>query len=143
MSDPFNLERFVAAQAPVYANVMAELAQGRKRSHWMWFIFPQIAGLGFSAMAQHYAIASRSEAIAYLKHELLGVRLIECTLVLAGDGKSATEIFGSPDDLKFCSSMTLFKQASGNPVFESALRKFCAGQEDARTLEILASLRGG
>jgi uncharacterized protein (DUF1810 family) len=137
-TDLFDPERFVEAQAPVYAQVVAELAQGRKRSHWIWFIFPQIVGLGFSAMAQHFAIASREEAVAYLKHEVLGPRLIECVnLVLAVEGRTINEILGSPDDLKFRSSMTLFKSVSDNPVFSLALRKFYAGAEDARTLEIL------
>jgi uncharacterized protein (DUF1810 family) len=139
MPDPFNLERFVEAQAPVYAQVVAELARGAKRSHWMWFVFPQIAGLGFSAMAQHYAITSREEAAAYLAHAVLGPRLVECVkLVLAVEGRTISEIFGSPDDLKFRSSMTLFKRVSDNPVFDQALRKYCGGVEDARTREILS-----
>ena len=138
MIDPFNLERFVDAQAPVYAQVLSELVQGRKRSHWMWFIFPQIAGLGHSAMARHFAVSSRDEAAAYLAHPVLGPRLIECvSRVLAIDGKTINEILGSPDDLKFRSSMTLFSTVSDNPVFDLALRKFYEDAEDERTLEIL------
>jgi uncharacterized protein (DUF1810 family) len=143
MTDPFNLERFVEAQAPVYAQVLAELAQGKKRSHWIWFIFPQVAGLGFSAMAQTYAIGSRGEAVAYLAHAVLGPRLIECVkLVLAVEGRSINSILGSPDDLKFRSSMTLFKSVSENPVFDQALQKFFVGVDDARTLEILMDKDG-
>src|SRR6202046_3699066 len=113
MADPYDLQRFVDAQAPVIEQVRDELARGHKRSHWMWFVFPQIAGLGFSAMAQKYAIASLDEAQAYLRHPVLGPRLEGCTrLVLAVDGRSAHDIFGSPDDMKFRSSMTLFSQAA-------------------------------
>src|ERR1044072_813603 len=104
-NDPFDLQRFVDAQAPVYDRVLAELREGRKRSHWMWFVFPQIAGLGSSPMAQRYAIASRAEAAAYISHSLLGLRLRECTrLVNAVEGKAVHDIFGSPDDMKFHSS---------------------------------------
>src|SRR5260370_19840860 len=104
MSDPFQLQRFLDAQAPVYPRVVAELQQGQKQSHWMWFIFPQLAGLGHSAMAQRYAIASRDEAVAYLDHGVLGPRLRECTaLVNAVEGRTIREILGSPDDLIFCS----------------------------------------
>src|SRR6201992_3847647 len=106
MSDSFDLRRFVKAQEPVYPRVVEELSLGRKRSHWMWFVFPQIAGLGFSAMAQRFAIGSRAEAVAYFGHDILGPRLIECTgLVLAESDKSITEILGSPDDMKFRSCM--------------------------------------
>src|SRR6185369_8221544 len=109
MPDAFNLQRFVDAQDKVYARVVAELSAGRKQSHWMWFIFPQLAGLGFSAMAQRYAISSPEEAAAYLTHDILGPRLVECTrLVLAVPDKTILAILGSPDDLKFRSSMTLF-----------------------------------
>jgi uncharacterized protein (DUF1810 family) len=138
MIDPFNLERFVDAQAPVYAQVLSELVQGRKRSHWMWFFFPQIAGLGHSAMARHFAVSSRDEAAAYLAHRVLGPRLVECvSRLLAIDGRTINEILGSPDDLKFRSSMTLFSTVSDNPVFDLALRKFYEDAEDERTLEIL------
>lgn len=138
MTDQFDLHRFVAAQAPLYAQAMSELRDGRKRSHWMWFIFPQIAGLGHSAMAHRYAIASRHEAVAYLKHPVLGSRLRECTETVCGiEARSIGEIFGSPDDLKFRSSMTLFEAVSGDPLFRSALDKFCAGESDPATLAIL------
>src|SRR2546422_10623815 len=111
MDDPHDLQRFVDAQHPVYARVRQELARGAKASHWMWFVFPQLKGLGRSALAQHYGIASREEALAYWRHPLLGPRLKECTeLVIAVDGKTALQILGSPDDLKFCSSMTLFER---------------------------------
>jgi len=136
MDDPFDLQRFVAAQAPVYAQVAAELAAGRKRSHWMWFVFPQLKGLGRSAMAQHYGIASPAEARAYWAHPLLGPRLAQCTgLVLAIDGLSVHEIFGSPDDLKFRSCMTLFAQATSEPLFTRALEKYFGGEADPRTVE--------
>jgi uncharacterized protein (DUF1810 family) len=137
--DPHNLQRFVDAQAPVIDQVRAELAQGRKRSHWMWFVFPQIAGLGYSAMAQLYAIGSLDEARAYLRHPLLGPRLEDCTqLVLAVEGRTATEILGSPDDMKFRSSMTLFAHASPKrPIFAEALRTYFAGEADPETLKRL------
>lgn len=136
MDDRFDLERFVQAQAGICEQVVAELRAGRKRSHWMWFVFPQLAGLGYSAMAQRCAIASLDEARAYLEHPILGARLRECSaLVLAVPGKTAHEIFGSPDDLKFHSSMTLFHRAApAEPVFGECLRKYFAGQEDALTL---------
>jgi uncharacterized protein (DUF1810 family) len=109
MNDPFDLQRFLDGQMPIYAQVLAELRRGQKQSHWMWFVFPQLSGLGHSAMAQHFAIASREEAVAYLGHPLLGSRLKECTaLVRAVEGRAIREILGSPDDLKFHSSMTLF-----------------------------------
>ena len=136
MDDPHHLQRFVEAQAPVIDRVRAELAQGRKRSHWMWFVFPQIAGLGFSAMAQRYAIGSLNEAQAYLAHPVLGPRLEECTqLVLKVEDRAASDIFGWPDDMKFRSSMTLFTQAAPhNPVFAEALSKYFDGEADAETL---------
>src|SRR5476651_1694361 len=113
MDDPHDLQRFVDAQEPVIERVRAELAQGRKRSHWMWFVFPQIAGLGFSAMAQRFAIGSRAEALAYLVHDILGPRLLECSsLVMAASEKAIADILGSPDDMKFRSSMTLFDAVS-------------------------------
>jgi uncharacterized protein (DUF1810 family) len=136
--DPYNLKRFEEAQAPVYARVCEELRVGEKRSHWMWFIFPQILGLGRSPMAERFAIGSLEEARVYLAHRVLGERLRECTaLVNAVEGKTASEIFGFPDDLKFCSSMTLFAKAGdekGSP-FEEALRKYFHGQMDQETLE--------
>jgi uncharacterized protein (DUF1810 family) len=107
VSDSFDLQRFVDAQASIYRQVVEELSRGRKQTHWMWFIFPQIAGLGFSAMAQRFAIGSHAEAVAYLEHDLLGPRLVECTgLVLAASEKPVTDILGSPDDMKFRSCMT-------------------------------------
>jgi len=141
MTDPFDLERFVRAQAPVYPDVQGELSRGRKQSHWMWFVFPQIAGLGFSAMSQRYAIGSRTEAEAYLAHSVLGARLIECTRqVLAVQGRSINAILGAPDDAKFRSSMTLFGAVSDQPIFGEALARYFAGERDAATLEILATL---
>jgi len=133
-----NLERFVEAQAPVYDRALAELKAGRKQSHWMWFVFPQIAGLGRSPMAQHYAIQNLAEARAYLAHPLLGTRLRECTqAVLDVEGKTAHEIFGSPDDLKFRSSLTLFDLASPDNIFRTALEKYFDGEADALTVEKL------
>lgn len=136
MHDPYRLERFVRAQAPVYSTVVAELRSGRKRSHWMWFIFPQIAGLGHSAMAQAYALASLDEARAYLAHPLLGVRLCECAgLVAAIAGKSAQDIFPYPDDLKFHSSMTLFAQAAEDKqLFLDCLQQYFGGKPDPHTI---------
>jgi uncharacterized protein (DUF1810 family) len=139
MTDCFDLQRFVDAQAPLYQRVLAELRQGQKRSHWMWFIFPQLAGLGHSAMAQRFAIASRDEAAAYLAHGILGPRLSECTaLVNAIEGRSIREILGSPDDLKFCSSMTLFGAVASDPAFGQTIAKFCGGGPDQKTLDLLA-----
>ena len=137
MSDPYDLQRFVDAQDPVFEQVCSELRDGRKRSHWMWFIFPQIRGLGRSPTARLYAISSLDEAGAYLNHPILGPRLRRCTeLANRIDGRSARQIFGSPDDLKFCSSMTLFAHAaSDNGVFHEALDKFYGGQHDGKTLE--------
>ena len=139
MSDPFQLQRFLDAQAPVYPRVVAELQQGQKQSHWMWFIFPQLAGLGHSPMAQRFAIASRDEAVAYLDHGVLGPRLRECTvLVNAVEGRTIREILGPPDDLKFRSSMTLFDAVSSDAVFAEAIAKFYGGRPDPRTLALLA-----
>ena len=138
--DPHGLDRFVEAQAPIYDEVRAELAAGRKTSHWMWFVFPQLRGLGSSAMAQHYGIGSLAEARAYLAHPLLGMRLREgVTLLLALEGRSAREIFGTVDAMKLCSSLTLFAQAAGagEPLFREALARYCGGVEDARTLALL------
>jgi uncharacterized protein (DUF1810 family) len=132
----FDLQRFVEAQDPVIERVRAELRAGRKASHWMWFVFPQIAGLGSSPMARRYAIASLDEARAYLAHPVLGSRLRECTqLVTAIEGRSATEIFGRPDDLKFRSSMTLFARAAEEDgVFLEALQKYFPAGLDPATL---------
>ena len=139
MNDPHNLSRFEEAQAPVYQQVLAELREGHKRSHWMWFIFPQLAGLGHSAMAQRFAIASLDEAKAYLAHPVLGARLRECArLVLAVPDRSIHYIFGSPDDLKFRSSMTLFSRAGpAEPVFQQCLTKYFAGHGDPQSIALL------
>jgi len=136
MDDPYNLQRFIEAQEHVYAQVCAELRQGRKTSHWMWFIFPQIRGLGSSETAQYFAIAGRQEAAAYAAHPVLGARLRECTaLVLQVDNKSVEQIFGYPDNLKFHSSMTLFaRTAEENQVFLDALKKYFSGALDPQTL---------
>ena len=138
-SDPFDLQRFVDAQARVYASVVDELRDGRKRSHWIWFIFPQIAGLGSSATAARYAISSLDEARAYLRHDVLGPRLRECTrLVNAVQNRALGEIFGSPDDMKVRSSMTLFAHAADeNGDFVELLARYCDGQEDPLTLQRL------
>jgi uncharacterized protein (DUF1810 family) len=141
MADPYDLQRFVDAQEGVYPRVVAELSRGHKQTHWMWFIFPQVAGLGFSPMAQRFAIRSREEAASYLSHELLGQRLIECTgLVLAVDDRTINDIFGAPDDIKFRSSMTLFSEVSGLPIFDRAIEKYFAGEKDKGTLGILIAL---
>ena len=134
--DPFDLQRFVDAQAPVYERVRTELKSGRKQSHWMWFIFPQIAGLGRSVTAQRYAISSLDEARAYIAHPILGPRLRECThLVVQVNGKSTYEILGSPDDMKFHSCMTLFARAAPDEeAFMDALEKYFGGAEDQATI---------
>ncbi len=139
MTDPFNLQRFVDAQAPVYDAVVRELVAGEKRSHWMWFVFPQIAGLGMSPTSVFYAIASLDEAKAYLAHPALGLRLRDCTrLVLAAEGRTARQIFGAVDEMKFRSSMTLFACAEpGTSVFADGLDAFFAGERDPATLAIL------
>jgi uncharacterized protein (DUF1810 family) len=133
---PFDLDRFVDAQAPVIDRVREELKRGRKQTHWMWFVFPQIEGLGYSAMAERYAIRSLEEAKAYMAHPLLGTRLKVCTsLALAVRDRSIHDIFGSPDDLKFHSSMTLFARAAPEAAeFRAALEKYFGGDEDAATL---------
>lgn len=137
--DPFRLKRFVSAQAPVISDVLRELHEGRKRSHWMWFIFPQLRGLGRSSTAMLYGIGSLGEARAYLTHPVLGPRLVRCTkAVLAIQGSTLSAIFGSPDDVKFCSSMTLFSYVIGESqsTFRQALDGCCGGA-DQRTLAIL------
>jgi uncharacterized protein (DUF1810 family) len=138
-NDPFDLQRFVDAQDAVFDRVCAELRAGRKQTHWMWFIFPQLAGLGSSSIAIRYAISSRHEAEAYLAHKTVGPRLRQCTqLVNDISGRSVSEIFGYPDDLKFRSSMTLFvKVASAEQSFADALQKYFAGQPDKQTLLLL------
>jgi uncharacterized protein (DUF1810 family) len=137
--DSYNLKRFLDAQKPVYEHVCSELKDGIKRSHWMWFVFPQIAGLGYSATAAKFAISSLAEAKEYLQHPVLGTRLVECTeLVNRISGRNIHDIFGSPDNLKFRSSMTLFaKAAPENPVFKEAIRKYFGGEYDHRTEELL------
>ena len=137
--DLYNLERFVEAQAPVFEQVSSELHAGRKMSHWMWFIFPQIAGLGRSPTAIEYAISGVDEARAFLAHPILGPRLKECTqLVLLVENRIAAQIFGSPDDMKFRSCMTLFAQASPeDDIFSSALQKYFRGIPDQMTLDRL------
>jgi uncharacterized protein (DUF1810 family) len=139
-ADRFDLQRFVDAQEPVYGAVVDELRNGAKRSHWIWFVFPQLQGLGRSPTAQHFGISSLDEARAYLADEVLGPRLRECTrLVLAVDGRSVQQIFGSPDDLKVRSSMTLFARAThDNADFLAVLDKFYGGEQDSVTLDLLA-----
>ena len=145
MSEP-DLIRFVEAQAPVYSQVIAELSDGRKRTHWMWFIFPQLAGLGFSAMAQRYAIRDLDQARRYLADPILGSRLRhDLRLLMGHKGRSALEILGSPDDLKLRSCLTLFGQAASDQsdrgLFKEALDQFYGGEPDRRTLELLRSMQ--
>ena len=137
--DIYDLNRFLIAQEGVYERALAELKGGQKRTHWMWFIFPQIDGLGYSPTAMRYSIKSMEEARQYLDHAVLGKRLLECTeAVVALKGGSASEIFGYPDDLKFKSSMTLFEKITGTgSVFSFALDKYCHGERDAKTLRLL------
>jgi uncharacterized protein (DUF1810 family) len=138
-ADRFDLQRFVTAQAGVIDGVLQELGAGRKRSHWMWFVFPQLKALGRSPTALHFGLASIDEARAYWAHPLLGLRLKACTQrVLGVEARSALQVFGMPDALKFCSSMTLFERAAADePVFAQALDRYCAGQRDAQTLALL------
>jgi uncharacterized protein (DUF1810 family) len=142
-ADPYDLERFVTAQANVYDQALSELAAGRKRTHWMWFIFPQLSGLGQSVMSQRYAIQSPAEAEAYLDHPVLGRRLRDCvSAMLAVKARSAHDILGYPDDLKFRSSMTLFSAVSDdNSLFHMAINRFFEDQPDRKTLELLANSR--
>jgi len=140
MDDPFDLQRFVDAQQPVYDQALSELRTGRKTSHWMWFVFPQLRALGRSGTAQFYGLASRDEALAYWRHPLLGPRLRECaaTLLAAAPGRSAHSILGSPDDLKLRSCTTLFAAvAPEEPVFRALLERFYSGQADPRTWQLL------
>ena len=140
--DPHDLNRFLSAQEGVYERALAELKGGQKRTHWMWYIFPQIEGLGYSPAAKRYSIKSIEEARQYLDHPVLGKRLWECTeAVIALKGGSLSEIFGYPDDLKFKSSMTLFEKIAGpGSVFSSALDRYCHGERDAATLRLLTVL---
>jgi uncharacterized protein (DUF1810 family) len=137
--DPYDLQRFVDAQTANYADAVAELARGQKRTHWIWYVFPQLAGLGRSAIAQRYGIKSLDEAKAYAAHPILGPRLIECTgLMLAVRDRSATQILGAPDDMKFHSSMTLFAIAAPEvSQFKTALDSYFGGEADAGTLRLL------
>lgn len=139
VNDPFDLERFVRAQEGDYERALAEIKDGRKRSHWMWYIFPQIEGLGFSAMSQRYAIRSRAEAQAYFEHPLLGPRLVACVDALLDlEGRSVEQIFGFPDDQKLRSSATLFAAVSPtSSVFQRLLEKYFHEQRDAATLRLL------
>jgi len=138
--DHFNLQRFAAVQAPAYSTVLRELRDAYKRSHWMWYIFPQLRGLGFSSTAQFYGLTGLDEARAYLDHPVLGPRLIECTqIVVDAQAASLHAIFGSPDDLKFCSSMTLFDLVAPNGVFNQALERWCNGRRDERTIALTAT----
>jgi uncharacterized protein (DUF1810 family) len=140
-NDPYNLEHFIDAQNSVYERVRAELSAGQKQGHWIWFIFPQLRGLGMSAMSQEFGISSLDEAKAYINHPILGARLRECTqLVLNVQNRSVDEIFGYPDNLKFKSSMTLFaKSISDNLIFKNTLEKYFGGEGDPSTLERLGS----
>lgn len=139
---PFDLTRFTSAQAGIYDRVLSELRTGQKRSHWMWYIFPQITGLGYSATAKYYAIKSTEEAREYLDHPVLGARLLECAeTVLAIEGRSVSEIFGSPDDVKLRSSMTLFASISEpGSVFALVLDKFFNGHRDHKTLNLMETM---
>src|SRR4249919_1760017 len=139
MDDPYDLSRFVEAQEHKFAQAVSELADGHKASHWMWFVFPQLRGLGRSPMAIRFGIESLDEARAYLAHPLLGPRLKQCVqLALRIDGRSITEIFGSPDDMKFRSCMTLFDRAAPDEtLFAKGLQKYFGGAPDTRTLELL------
>lgn len=139
--DPFDLQRFVKAQESAYAAAFAELRTGRKRGHWIWFVFPQLKGLGWSSTSQHYGIKDLAEARAYHEHPVLGPRLTECTeAVLAVEGGTANGIFGHPDDLKFRSCMTLFHQACPETAaFGRALERFYSGEPDPITLKLLGN----
>lgn len=139
--DPYDLKRFLSAQEPIFESVLAELRNGQKRSHWMWFIFPQIEGLGHSPTSMYYAIKSLDEAREYLNHPILGSRLAECAEILLGfEGKTAAEIFGFPDDMKLKSSMTLFAcTANSGSVFERVLEKYFDGKRDENTLYLLGN----
>ena len=137
-SDPFDLNRFISAQNKVYDRVVAELKNGRKRSHWMWYVFPQLDGLAQSTTSKYYAIKTRDEAIAYLKHSILGARLRECcNLILTIEDKTVSQIFGYPDDRKLKSSMTLFSEVSTDSIFIHVLNKYFQGELDVKTLQLL------
>ena len=143
MAEPFDLDRFVTAQATSYDSALAEIHRGAKRSHWMWYIFPQIAGLGRSEIARHYAIRSLGEAQAYLAHPLLGQRLLECVAALqALPHTTAENVFGGVDAVKLRSSLTLFEAAGGNPIFAAAIDRWFDGRRDDATLRLLDEARG-
>lgn len=143
MAEPFDLDRFVTAQATSYDSALAEIHRGAKRSHWMWYIFPQIAGLGRSEIARHYAIRSLGEAQAYLAHPLLGPRLLECVAALqALPHTTAENVFGGVDAVKLRSSLTLFEAAGGNPIFAAAINRWFDGRRDDATLRLLDEARG-
>lgn len=139
MTTQYNLSRFLSAQERDYATALSEIKNGRKRSHWMWYIFPQIQGLGFSETSKHYAIKNAEEASAYLQHPVLGARLLEISnALLQGHSSNATAVFGSPDDMKLKSSMTLFAALpDANPVFQQVLDKFYGGAKDSKTLQMI------
>jgi uncharacterized protein (DUF1810 family) len=141
--DPFDLNRFISAQAEIYERVLSELRSGRKRSHWMWYIFPQIEGLGQSSTTRYYSIKSIEEARAYLDHPVLGPRLVQCAeAVLAIEGRMVSDIFGYPDDMKLKSSMTLFSSVAGpDSVFLSVLDKYFQGERDIRTIQLLGNIK--
>jgi len=141
MSDPFDLNRFLQAQLNVYEGVLIELGAGAKTGHWMWYVFPQIIGLGKSPTTRRYAIKSAAEAVAYLEHTVLGVRLLQCTRLVYGlSGRSVEKIFGFPDNLKFCSSMTLFAEVSSEEIFNRVLEKYFEAKPDMATTDILKGL---
>lgn len=138
VTDPHGLARFVEAQEAAYSTALAEIRRGAKRTHWMWFIFPQLAGLGHSATARHFAIGSIEEAMAYLADPILGGRLRECVDALQDVvGRTATEVFGPVDATKLKSSLTLFAEAGGGPIFDAALERWFGGERDGRTLTLL------
>jgi uncharacterized protein (DUF1810 family) len=140
--DPYDLNRFVRAQEPIYQDVIRELGRGRKQSHWMWFIFPQIDGLGFSVTSKYYALKSVEEARQYLDHTVLGSRLRQCTeLVLQTNGKNVSDIFEYPDDMKLHSSMTLFDFAEPDSIFARVLEKYFDGKRDKKTIEIVGLVK--
>ena len=139
--DPHDLSRFVEAQVGIYERALSEIRAGRKRSHWMWFIFPQLRGLGSSSAAQFYGIASLDEAAAYLAHPVLGTRLRECVdLVLATSGRTAVQILGTIDAMKFRSSLTLFEKAAGEERFAQAIERFYGGERDPKTVQLLSTV---
>ncbi|THD60829.1 DUF1810 domain-containing protein [Phenylobacterium sp.] len=141
--DPFDLARFVSAQAGVFETAVGELRAGRKRTHWMWFVFPQLRGLGRSSTAQFYGITALDEATAYVQHPVLGSRLeIAASAVLTTPALSLNALFGSPDDMKFCSSMTLFAIAQPDGPYQTALDRWCGGEPDHQTVELLSQAGG-